>query len=80
MTYMLDTILDQNKLLSISKTLSLIPFIILISITFQVFTQTSISPTGLSCPATYPPGPDQAIAAGNKTITITITITNDNNK
>ena len=32
----------------------------------DVFTQTSISPTGLSCPATYPPGPDQAIAAGKK--------------
>ena len=32
----------------------------------DVFTQTLISPTGLSCPATYPPGPDQAIAAGKK--------------
>ena len=32
----------------------------------DVFTQTSISPTGLSCPATYPPGPDQAIAAEKK--------------
>ena len=57
---MLDTILDQNKLLSISQTISLIPFIILISITFQVnwcfhpnldFTDWTLLPSNLSARA-----------------------------